>query len=414
MSFLLPIAAISAARKGAKKVGSSPQNYQVFTPGQHGSDYQGLVDSNPYANVVYRQSWIQKLLEGLGFRTNKDAYLESMALQAQEYDNQITQKEYNEKFDSPLAQVQRLKEAGLNPDLSGDVSSGESSPLVDDGNPPVAPVADDLGIVQQFASGVLSGVQAAFGIAGDIQNLRSLKLGNENKMMSLVKDAFGMIIPDIYEFRNNFGSGEISIDNYYKSLKSHYGHTMSRKQFGRFVERVNAFAQSAEGQNMIYSHQSNKAKNRKSMFSEISDPDQYSEWDDVMSSISDELSSLVFDTQKLSLQNQKDFQQKVVPEQIENQQFYEQAYDPTTAAKLASNPDNLRITSNQADLADYNKLLRSSFKSIMSKLDSLGDKGNKIAPIVKAVLSVWLMGMMPNPNMTINTGSRTNIFQRSE
>ena len=380
MSFLLPGAFIASAVKGAKKMKSNPTTYNVFTPGQHGKAYQDLANANPYANVTYRQSWIQKLLEGLGFRTNKDAYLESMALQAQEYDNQISQKEYNETYDSPLEQVKRERLAGINPDLAGNVSPGESQSPVDDGNPPIAPNADDLSIVQNFASGVLNAVQAAFGIAGQVQSLSSIRLDNESKTMQMVKSAWNMIIPDIYENRNDLESGRIDVNNYYNSLKKQFGHTMSKKQFDSFVNRVNQFANSAEGWKMVYDTQSNKAKSRKSMFREFSD-ESYSEWDDIMQGIGDALGDLAFKVQESGLR--KDLE-------------YNESFDAETAAKLESNPDDLRIRHNEREMSDYQNQLRSSFRSIMNKLDSLEKKGNHIAPIVKAVLSTWLMGMMPS------------------
>lgn len=354
--------------------------HQVFTPGQHGKDYQSLANANPYSNVTYRQSWIQKLLENLGFRTNKDAYLESMALQAKEYDSQILQKEFNEKYDSPIEQVQRERAAGLNPDLTGNVSAGESQSPVDDGNPPIAPQADDLAIVQNFASGVLNGVQAAFGIAGQLQSLRSIKLDNESKTMQMVKSAWNMIIPDIYENRNDLESGRIDVNNYYNSLKKQFGHTMSKKQFDIFVNRVNQFANSAEGWKMVYDTQTNKAKSRKSMFQEMSS-DSYSEWDDIMQVTGDELGHLAYHVYKTGLQNQKVFNEN---------------YDAATAAKLQSNPDDLQIKHNQRVMSDYQTSLRSSFKSIMDKLDGLANRGNHVAPIVKAVLSAWLLGMIPS------------------
>ena len=414
MSFLLPSIIAGKAVKSAKKFSANnpTTNYNVFNPDLsiHGKSYRDLASNNPYANVSYRQSWIQKLLEGLGFRTNKDAYLESMSLQAQEYDNQILQKEYNEKYDSPAAQAQREREAGLNPNLTGNISPGESQSPVDDGNPPIAPEADDLNMVQQFASGVLNGVQAAFGLYGQIQSISQLKIQNENSMMGLVKSAWSMIIPDWYENRND-SSGRIDVNNYYNSLKQQFGHKMSKRQFNNFVNRVNAFANSAEGWKMVYDTQSSKAKSRKSMFGEFAG-DSYSEWDDIMSYIGDELGNLAYQVNKKSLLNDKKYQFDVRPEELQNKEFYEQAFDPTVRAQLDSNPNDLTISSNEAaissanrDMAEYSKLLRGSFKSIMSKLEAAENKGNKVAPIVKAVLSVWLMGMMPS----ISSSSRSGV-----
>ena len=131
---------------------------------------------------------------------------------------------------------------------------------------------------------------------------------------------------------------------------------------------------------MVYDTQSNKAKSRKSMFREFSD-ESYSEWDDIMQGIGDALGDLAFKVQESGLR--KDLE-------------YNESFDAETAAKLESNPDDLRIRHNEREMSDYQNQLRSSFRSIMNKLDSLEKKGNHIAPIVKAVLSTWLMGMMPS------------------
>ena len=323
----------NAGRKKSR-IDSLSKTYNVYNPdlSAHGQAYQDLAANNPYANVTYRQSWIQKVLQSLGFRTNKDSYLESMALQAQEYDNQLLQKEYNEKYDSANAQVARERAAGINPDLAGNVSAGDAAEPVDDGNPPIAPEADDVGIVQNFASGVLNAVQAAFGLYGQIQSIDQLKIQNEGSMMNLVKSAWSMIIPDWYENRNN-SDGRIDVNNYWKSLHQHFGHTMSKKQFSNFVNRVNSFANSAEGWKMVYDTQTNKAKARKSMFESFAG-DGYSEWDDIMSDIGDELGNLAFNVNKKSLENDKKYQEDVRPEELQNKEFYEQSLDPTVLMKL--------------------------------------------------------------------------------
>ena len=399
-----------------KNVDASQRSYQVFTPNldKFSDKYKGLAEANPYANPTYKRSWWQSLLSNLGFRTNYDSYLEGMNLQAQEYENSLLQKQYDEEYNSPMEQANRERLAGLNPNLTGNVSSGEASPLGDDGNPPVPPQADDLQMVTGFAGAVLEGVQAAFGLYGNIQSINQLKINNESSMMNLVKSAWSMIIPDIYENRNDFESGRIDVSNYYNTLKKHFGHTMSKKKFDSFVNRVNAFANTAEGWNMVYDTQTKKAIARKSMFSEFGG-DGYSEWDDIMTSVGDVLGDLAYKVNKLSLENDKYYQENVRPEELQNKEFYEQALDPTTMAKLDSNPDELKITENQAkmsnlsvDQAEYSKLLRSSFQSIMSKLEAAENRGNKFAPIVKAVLSVWLMGLMPSMP-SISKSSRSGV-----
>lgn len=411
MSFLLPSLLVGKAVKKAKNSLSKnpPQSsFNVYNPdlSLHGSDYQTLAANNPYANVSYRQSWIQKLLESLGFRTNKDSYLESMALQAKEYDNQLLQKEYNETYDSPIEQAKRESLAGLNPDLTGNISSGESAAPVDDGNPPIAPEADDLNLVQQFASGILNGVQAAFGLYGQIQSIDQLKMQNEGSMMNLVKSAWSMLIPDWYDNFNNDGvRTSIDVNKYWNNLHQKFGHSMSKRQFSRFVDRVNSFANSAEGWKMVYDTQTNKAKARKSMFREFAD-ESYSEWDDVMSLIGDELGNLAFRVNKLTLQGDEKYQGELRPEELANKLEYQQALDPNRMVQneMTISDNEAAISGFNRQMAEYQNLLRGSFKGIMSKLESLENKGSKVAPIVKAVLSVWLMGMMPSVSFSRTAG----------
>lgn len=189
-AFIGPAMGIAAAASvGSKKKTPNEDVYSVDS-GKYGSAYSSVVSANPYANMDYRQSFWQKVLSGLGFRTNYDAYKESMALQAKEYDAQMAQKAYNEQFDSALAQTQRLREAGINPDIAGDVSAGESQSPVDDGNPPVPPQADDFGLVSQglqsLGAMAINSVQMALGFAKDFQSLRQMRIDSNTVLWILL------------------------------------------------------------------------------------------------------------------------------------------------------------------------------------------------------------------------------------
>lgn len=393
---------IDTIRKLSKK---SSDTHTVFTPTTFKDPkLNELSQSNPYATVNYRKSWWQGLLQNLGFRTNYDTYLESMKLQAQEYDNQLRMKEYQENYDSPASQAMREREAGLNPDLTGNISAGESPILGDDGNPPVAPEADDFAKVTEFGASILQGVQVAFGLFGDMQNIRKMTMENESSMQNLVKTAWKSIIPDIYEARNNSQDGSVSVYNHYYKLKHQFGEFMSKKQFDRFVSRVNAFSDTAEGWEMMYDQQSRKAKARKSMFQDLA-PESYSEFDDVMKDIGDALGNMAMEVFWTGQQNQLDFNKE---------------YNGKVAGRLTSNPNDLvlsdqavkagendlHLQENQMDLSDYQKQLRSTFKQIIDDLDRRADQGNKFAAVAKGVLSVILMGNLPMPSFSRTTGPK--------
>lgn len=395
--------------------------HSVFTPdlSKHGVKYQGLASANPYANVEYRQSWMQKFLERIGFRTNKDAYLESMALQAQEYDNALMQKEYDEKYNDPLAQAERERAAGLNPNLTGNVSSGEASPIQDDGNPPIAPEADDLSLVQNFATAALSGVQFAFGIAKDIQSLRSMKLDNLGKSDDFTMNALLNVIPEVYDSQS--GIDWVNVPNYYNSFKKAYGNVMSKRQFERFVKRASAFQEGLAFRTKEFKTRNERATDRKSFFRSTSGDEDYSEVDDVMFDISKVLSNLstkVFKRQSDVALKRADADEAKIANDITEENYvrperYNREYEylqnrSTKGQALAENMQDsaaARVAENNADMSDYQMLLRDSFKDIMGKLNERADKGNKFAVIAQAILSAILLNTIQLPSVGFKSKS---------
>ena len=101
--------------------------------------YQGMLDAIPYRNQKYNESPWQRPFSNLGFRTQADAWKENMAVQAAEYDAAIAQKAADEAYETPGAQVARMRAAGLNPDLNGGegISPGEAQPLPQDPSTPM-------------------------------------------------------------------------------------------------------------------------------------------------------------------------------------------------------------------------------------------------------------------------------------
>lgn len=402
MSFLAPaIIASEAVKKSTRGNVASASNYSVYNPdlSSHGLDYQALASNNPYANVPYRQSWIQKLLEGLGFRTNKDAYLESMALQAKEYDNQILQKEYNENYDSPLEQVKREREAGLNPDLTGNVDSGSSSAMVDDGNPPIAPEADDLNMVQSFAGSTLQALQGAFAIAGNVLNLKSAVLDNRSKAISQISQEDSMMMEAMLNILPDDSTEPLNYNQLYDSFRKTYGNRIKKKYFSDFVNRAFNFQRGLSFSEKKFSKENLRASNRKGYF-QISSGSDYSEVDDVMREVSGVLSDLAVQantySQKASISKSKNdisYEENVRPEEMANKLEREKAIDPTRMAQMEMQSQGLDIGIKQENMSllEYKKMLRVSYKSILKKLDKLEDNGNWFAPYAKITLSTLLM-----------------------
>lgn len=379
--------------------GSRQGNGYSVNSGLFNSDYKRLAESNPYASPLYRKSWIQKVLESLGFRTNYDSYMESMNLQAREYENSLLQKQYNEQYNSPLAQAEREKAAGLNPDLTGNISSGESSPMVDDGNPPVAPEVDDFNLALNFAGACVQGLQGAFAMAGQVMNLKGQVLDNRSKAISQISQEDNMMMDAMLNILPEDSEEPLNYNQLYDSFRKTYGKRIKKKYFTDFVSRAFNFQKGLSFSEKKFSKRNLRASERKSFFRNTSGSD-YSEVDAVMTSVSKVLSDLALELntknmRKDIIKNNNDtyYEQNVRPEEIVNKLEYEQSRNPSKEAEnvLTNQGLDIDIKKEERSMLQYKRQLRSSYKTIMDKLDNLEDSGNWFAPYAKIALSTWLL-----------------------
>lgn len=104
-------------------------------PGPSGQGrYQDLYDANPYRKLEYNQSGWQRFLSNLGFRTSYDDFVEQAKINAAEYDAGIASMQMQNDYNSPAAEAQRMRAAGLNPDLQGIQDVAESAQPTEDPN----------------------------------------------------------------------------------------------------------------------------------------------------------------------------------------------------------------------------------------------------------------------------------------
>lgn len=156
--------------------------------------YDRLYKANPYVNMTYNKSPWQSFLSGLGFRTDYDRWLEEAQVNANEYDAQVASVEQQNQYNSPQAEAQRMKQAGMNPDLVGLENVAESaSPNVDpQGMSPGAGESGEFGEVTQklwnFGTGILSLYQVGLGLAKDLMSYKQMKNAVDGQDIGLAKD----------------------------------------------------------------------------------------------------------------------------------------------------------------------------------------------------------------------------------
>lgn len=408
---------LGSALGAGKANGYAGSGQSVYSPGlnKFSSAYQDLASSNPYANVTYRKSWIQKVLESLGFRTNYDTYMESMNLQAKEYENALLQKQYNEQYDSPAAQAEREKAAGLNPDLAGNISSGSSSPMVDDGNPPVVPEADDFNLALNFAGSCIQGLQGAFAMAGQFMNLKGQSLDNRSKALSQISQEDNMMMDAMLNILPADSDEPLNYDQLYDSFRKTYGKRIKKRYFSDFVSRAFNFQNGLSFGEKKYSKANLRSNQRKEFYLTTSGK-AYSEENEVMRTVSSALSDLATDllTHRTSADimkanNDLNYEQSVRPEEMANTLAYEKTINPSKLAQNEMALSDIDVSEKrlEKESMDYQKKLRSSYEKLLNKLDKMEAKGNWFAPYAKFFISAYLLGNIPT--LSVSRSSKSGI-----
>lgn len=271
--------------------------------------YQALINANPYRNVEYRMSPWQKMLSKLGFRTGADAWKENMTVQANEYDQAILQKAYDEDYNDAFSQASRMRSAGINPDLDpSSIDSGEAAPLGEDPSTPMQSTGEE-GVVMQVANGVMSAVSTALGMVGSIQgifknrlqnNLLGLQnelqtITNEKEFSSWASSYSPMMLPESAHPQGiqNFDWKSVALDN----ARKFAGDNLPKNLQSKFIDFQERYFDSAIGEGESYEAFKKRIQSTKGMYSE--ENTFYSELPSVMLPIYDELGAIAEQVYKI-------------------------------------------------------------------------------------------------------------------
>ena len=379
--------------------------------------YAELVKSNPYRNVVYNESPWQSFLSMLGFRTNADAYRESMKLQSLEYLNQLDQKAYNEDYESPTSEAARARQAGLNPDLTGVEGVNGASPMIDDGNPPITPESEE-GLPFTIANGIMTAFSSALGMVSTfqgirgshLQNVRS-RLENDSYLQEMAHGMLPFLIPESPEPAGMMQSFDWRAATLGVAEK-YAGTRFSKGQQKKFLGFISDYLQSAKGQSEAYGEFARRAKNRQDYYEETR-KDGYSEFDVDMQDYYDTIRDIANDVYKMRLQAQKSDLSARNTEAGYRDKYYD-TLNPEEQASAsnaeATNRKNYATTFNAEKQAEVenkgNELqeenlsmtesLRKRLKELMDKLekkskeDSFGGAVASCSLTTLAFLQLWL------------------------
>lgn len=106
--------------------------------GMSDDDWNLILNSNPYNTSLRRESNWDRFISNLGFTSKYDAYNAERLQNFQNYVSQSVERWRQDKYNSPANQAELMRQAGINPDLNGNINP---SPSVGDPNS-LSPTSD--------------------------------------------------------------------------------------------------------------------------------------------------------------------------------------------------------------------------------------------------------------------------------
>lgn len=375
--------------------------------------YADLVNANPWKELDYKQSGWQKFLGALGFRTGYDVAKENQQFQYNEYLSNIQSMAFQNQYDTPEAQAERMRQAGMNPDLQGTGDVAGSAGLPEDTNNTL-PNNTDMETLQQGANFIMSGLSMAIGFGKDIGALKQISIANEAGQLGNTETIMSMAINAVL----NHSPKEMTIDHTPKmeegddltpSIKrdnpewiADYKSGLSKKQYRQFSKLVSDFwNDSARTDVERYKDWRSRMEERQKAFVQYGNPN-YSDEDDVLLAVSDVFSKYVGRIEKKRARNTEqglDLESQEMSKESE----YQSAIDPTLRAE-AENATNANTKQSQEMEEDLNSMMA----EIMSMLHDKADKGSKFASIALICFSLMKMISMPKMSFGIGGGGSTN------
>lgn len=170
--------------------------------------------TNPYTQFEYKNGLWDTLGDAFGFRTNQDKLREEMALKANEFNSQMQITDAQNEYNSPAAQANRARAAGINPELAGVENLGSASP----GGVDTAGLSAALDPSSNGTTAMAIG-QAAIGaftnglsLLSGIESLKGLRTQNDEREIGLLDKVFSL--GRDRAIKGDVASYELSYDDY--------------------------------------------------------------------------------------------------------------------------------------------------------------------------------------------------------
>lgn len=350
--------------------------------------YQELFDNNPYRNLHYNKTPMQKLWSWLGFRTDADRFMEEAEMNALQTDFGIYQQMYQDEYNSELSKAQRMRAAGENPDLLGTGSVSEASSPMEDPQG-MSPGISQEGVPGQIASMVIDAFNSAVGIATQFLQLDGLRadvegknINNAENMMNVITQrVLGMTPAEGFKTDQEFSDWKRSTE---AKLRTNYGRAFFKgsglRQWNRSIDDFIGGLPTSKEQYKEWRERLGDAKDYLR-----GREDHWSELIDVFKVVNEEL----IDMQTEITENSKVLEKTELDANIEkatNELQYQEDLQPGERAR-AENERNRR----SAEGETFEGILNKHLTKLGQRLDNLSKQGGLKGLIGEVILLILTM-----------------------
>lgn len=369
-------------------MGSSSDQYNSILQQVQGSRFEDVLKANPYNSTSRTQTFWDRLLNSLGFRSGYDKAIDQMNLSSAEYNAQVAQLASEEEYNNESSQVARLQAVGINPDLNG-ISPGQASEF---DNAPNTPDINAQSVSIQDVAGLAMNVYSL--TTGFLKTSSELKMLENSVLKGDIENVQGMINAglDIARFTGDPSDpdNERNIDDRWSSVSKYFRSSRSRRLFGDSLSMAFGSLPATEQE---YNSRFNISQKRTD-YNRTRSSQYFSEFDDIQKALFEPIVRFAEDNAKRQLEIDRKLQ-NVQSASADYDLSRTQNLDPSASAE-AENAQNRQVSQS----ADMQTELRSVMSKIVHNLASASDRGNRWASIALVILQ----GMF-SLSGSVNSGS---------
>lgn len=397
-----------------------------------GTRFEQMARNNPYLNYNYELGLWDRIGNTFGFRTNEDKVREQMEQASRDYNAQLYQLQSEDQYNSPSEQANRMRQAGMNPDLLGTDSVAPAGEFAQEQTSPDLSSNDNTQVLSTASNILWQTVNGGFSIAEGLFNIENIQLDQFTK----IRDIASGIMNDVSSLGGNLDqlkanprTGDVYTDLLTNGDASYnpYGHlpfrpkTISKVQDMFPLVRNSIYRKSGyykQANDMVTFRNGANDGNARFADSDGKGGSILDQQDRVLQIIVEgqqKFQKEIFDFNLSALKNQLKYDAdyfmnargSTAANAFNNENAYNSAYFGGLNGTLAAEAQNTQAENTTKEIRakiDLNKGLR----DIYSKLSAESAKGNKWATASLIALSIAMQNNMPNfmPSFTRSKGPK--------